>query len=48
VATNGAKALELAKVEPLPDVILLDVMMPQMDEDKGHSRYLSDGKNRDR
>ena len=31
VATNGAKALELAKVEPLPDLILLDVMMPQMD-----------------
>jgi len=30
-ATNGAKALELAKVEPLPDLILLDVMMPQMD-----------------
>ena len=31
VATNGPKALELAKVEPLPDLILLDVMMPQMD-----------------
>jgi len=31
VATNGAKALELAKVEPLPDLILLDVMMPHMD-----------------
>jgi sigma-B regulation protein RsbU (phosphoserine phosphatase) len=31
VATNGAKALELAKVEPLPALILLDVMMPQMD-----------------
>jgi len=31
VATNGAKALELAKVGPLPDLILLDVMMPQMD-----------------
>lgn len=31
VATNGAKALELAKVEPFPDLILLDVMMPQMD-----------------
>ena len=31
VATNGAKALELAKAEPLPDLILLDVMMPQMD-----------------
>jgi serine phosphatase RsbU (regulator of sigma subunit) len=31
VAMNGAKALELARVEPLPDLILLDVMMPQMD-----------------
>jgi phosphoserine phosphatase RsbU/P len=31
VAMNGVKALELAKVEPLPDLILLDVMMPQMD-----------------
>jgi serine phosphatase RsbU (regulator of sigma subunit) len=31
VATNGAKALELAKVEPLPDLILLDVMMPELD-----------------
>lgn len=31
VATNGAKALDLAKAEPPPDLILLDVMMPQMD-----------------
>jgi len=31
VATDGAKALELAKADPLPDLILLDVMMPQMD-----------------
>ena len=30
VATNGAKALELATSEPLPDLILLDVMMPGM------------------
>lgn len=30
-ATNGLKALQLAKVEPLPVMILLDVMMPQMD-----------------
>ena len=31
VATDGAKALDLAKTEPPPDLILLDVMMPQMD-----------------
>jgi phosphoserine phosphatase RsbU/P len=31
VATSGAKALELMKVEPAPDLILLDVMMPEMD-----------------
>ncbi|MBV8865285.1 MAG: SpoIIE family protein phosphatase [Acidobacteriaceae bacterium] len=31
VATNGAKALELANVTPAPDLILLDVMMPEMD-----------------
>ena len=31
IATSGAKALELSKVTPLPDLILLDVMMPEMD-----------------
>jgi len=31
VATNGAKALELATAKPAPDLILLDVMMPEMD-----------------
>jgi phosphoserine phosphatase RsbU/P len=31
IATNGAKALELANVTPSPDLILLDVMMPGMD-----------------
>jgi serine phosphatase RsbU (regulator of sigma subunit) len=30
VAMNGPKALELAKVEPQPDLIMLDVMMPNM------------------
>lgn len=29
-ATNGAKALQLALREPQPDLILLDVMMPEM------------------
>ena len=31
IATNGAKALELAKATPPPDLILLDVMMPELD-----------------
>jgi len=31
VATSGAKALELVKVIPRPDLILLDVTMPEMD-----------------
>ena len=31
VAINGAKALEIAAKEDKPDLILLDVMMPEMD-----------------
>jgi len=31
VATSGAKALELVKAKPAPDLILLDVEMPEMD-----------------
>jgi putative two-component system response regulator len=31
IATNGIKALEVAAVTPVPDLILLDVMMPEMD-----------------
>jgi serine phosphatase RsbU (regulator of sigma subunit) len=31
IATNGVKALELANVIPSPDLVLLDVMMPEMD-----------------
>jgi sigma-B regulation protein RsbU (phosphoserine phosphatase) len=31
VATSGAKALDLVKAKPYPDLILLDVMMPEMD-----------------
>lgn len=31
IATNGVKALQIASVEPYPDLVLLDVMMPEMD-----------------
>ncbi len=31
IATSGARALNLANVLPQPDLILLDVMMPEMD-----------------
>ena len=31
IAPSGAKALELVKVTPPPDLVLLDVMMPEMD-----------------
>ena len=30
-ATNGKKALKIAATMPLPDLILLDIMMPEMD-----------------
>lgn len=30
-ATTGAKALDLSRTEPQPDLILLDVVMPEMD-----------------
>lgn len=31
VATNGEKALKIARTAPHPDLILLDIMMPEMD-----------------
>jgi phosphoserine phosphatase RsbU/P len=47
IATNGAKALELAKVEPAPDLVLLDVMMPGMDGYEVCTRLKSDADTRD-
>jgi len=42
IATNGAKALELAKADPLPDLVLLDVMMPGLDGYEVCKRLKSD------
>ena len=47
VAKNGARALELARLEPLPDLILLDVMMPEMDGYEACRCLKADCKTRD-
>src|ERR1700749_3025462 len=47
IATNGAKALELASATPPPDLILLDVMMPEMDGYEVCSRLKKDPQTRD-
>jgi sigma-B regulation protein RsbU (phosphoserine phosphatase) len=46
-ATNGPKALELAAKEPKPDIILLDVMMPEMDGYEVCERLKADEGTRD-
>jgi serine phosphatase RsbU (regulator of sigma subunit) len=47
IATNGAKALELVKVDPQPDLVLLDVMMPGMDGYEVCTRLKSDPATKD-
>lgn len=47
VAMNGTKALELAKAETAPDLILLDVVMPNRDGYEVCSQLKADPKTRD-
>ena len=44
VATSGAKCLEVARSEPQPDLILLDILMPDMDGFETIRRLKSDEK----
>lgn len=47
IATNGAKALELVRATPPPDLILLDVMMPGMDGYEVCTRLKTDAETKD-
>lgn len=47
IATSGAKALELAGMQPPPNLILLDVMMPEMDGYEVCARLKSNPETRD-
>jgi CheY-like chemotaxis protein len=47
IATNGPKALELVKVAPSPDLVLLDVSMPDMDGYEVCTRLRADPETRD-
>ncbi|MGD9132483.1 MAG: SpoIIE family protein phosphatase, partial [Desulfobacterales bacterium] len=46
-AVNGERALQLATSDPNPDIILLDVMMPEMDGYEVCAKLKADGKTRD-
>ena len=46
-AVNGKRALKLAASDPLPDIILLDVMMPEMDGYEVCSSLKADAKTKD-
>src|ERR1700733_12817084 len=47
IATSGAKALELARVTPTPDLILLEVMMPERDGEEGGTQLKLRSETRD-
>jgi sigma-B regulation protein RsbU (phosphoserine phosphatase) len=46
-AVNGERALQLAASDPVPDIILLDVMMPEMDGYEVCAKLKADAKTRD-
>jgi phosphoserine phosphatase RsbU/P len=47
IATNGEKALELARTKPLPDLVLLDIEMPGMDGYEVCTRLKADRETRE-
>lgn len=46
-ANSGAKALQLAQTAPIPDLILLDIMMPEMDGYEVCTRLKAEPKTQD-